>query len=121
MPDPARGAEALGARACLRLLTAGVRSRRTGDVRCFTGGAPRARLANVKSEHLPLLHSVSAPAVHPDGSRAVVSVIRPDFDADAYVGQLWTVPLGGEATDQDPMDPGQRPRRLTRGFRDTAP
>ena len=46
----------------------------------------------MKSEHLPLLNSVSAPAVHPDGSRAVVSVIRPDFDADAYVGQLWTVP-----------------------------
>ena len=75
----------------------------------------------MKSEHLPLLHSVSAPAVHPDGSRAVVSVIRPDFDADAYVGQLWTVPLGGEAAERDPMDPGQRPRRLTRGFRDTAP
>ncbi len=64
----------------------------------------------MKSEHLPLLNSVSAPTVHPDGSRAVVSVIRPDFDADAYVGQLWEVPLGaGE------------PRRFTRGFRDTAP
>lgn len=77
----------------------------------FTAGETRARLAHVKSEHLPLLNSVSAPAVHPDGARAVVSVIRPDFDADAYVGQLWTVPL----------DPGRRPRRLTRGFRDTAP
>lgn len=65
----------------------------------------------MKSEDLPLLNSVSAPALHPDGTRAVVSVIRPDFDADAYVGQLWTVPL----------DPGQPPRRLTRGFRDTAP
>jgi dipeptidyl aminopeptidase/acylaminoacyl peptidase len=65
----------------------------------------------MKSEHLPLINSVSAPAVHPDGSRAVVSVLRPDFDADAYVGQLWTVPL----------DPDQPPRRLTRGFRDTAP
>ncbi len=65
----------------------------------------------MKSEHLPLLKSVSAPAVHPDGSRAVVSVVRPDFDADAYVGQLWDVPL----------DPGKSPRRLTRGFRDTAP
>ena len=41
----------------------------------------------------------------------MVSVIRPDFDADAYVGQLWTVPL----------DPEKLPRRLTRGFRDTAP
>jgi dipeptidyl aminopeptidase/acylaminoacyl peptidase len=65
----------------------------------------------VKSEHLPLLKSVSAPAVHPGGSRAVVSVVRPDFDADAYVGQLWEVPV----------DPALRPRRLTRGFRDTAP
>ena len=65
----------------------------------------------MKSEDLPLLNSVSAPALHPDGTRAVVSVLRPDFDADAYVGQLWTVPL----------DPDQRPRRLTRGFRDVAP
>ena len=65
----------------------------------------------MKSEHLPLLNSVSTPAMHPDGSRAVVSVTRPDFDADAYVGQLWNVPL----------DPDSRPRRLTRGFRDTAP
>lgn len=65
----------------------------------------------MKSEHLPLLKSVSAPAVHPDGSRAVVAVVRPDFDADAYVGQLWNVPV----------DPALRPRRLTRGFRDTAP
>ena len=65
----------------------------------------------MKSEHLPLLNSVSAPALHPDGTRAVVSVVRPDFDADAYVGQLWTVPL----------DPDRPPRRLTRGFRDTAP
>lgn len=65
----------------------------------------------MKPEHLSLLNSVSAPAVHPDGSRAVVSVIRPDFDADSYVGQLWNVPL----------DPNRLPRRLTRGFRDTAP
>ena len=65
----------------------------------------------MKPEHLPLLKSVSAPAVHPDGGRAVVSVIRPDFDADTYVGQLWNVPL----------DPEKLPRRLTRGFRDTAP
>ncbi|MDR1852931.1 MAG: S9 family peptidase [Propionibacteriaceae bacterium] len=50
------------------------------------------------------------PSLHPDGSWAVVSATRPDFSADAYVGQLWKVPLGeGE------------PRRLTRGFRDTDP
>jgi len=65
----------------------------------------------VKAEQLPLLNSVSAPTVHPDASRAVVSVTRPDFDADAYVGQLWSVPF----------DPAQQPRRITRGFRDTAP
>ena len=65
----------------------------------------------MKPEHLPLLNTVSAPAVHPDGSRAVVSVTRPDFDADAYVGQLWNVPL----------DPGLLPRRITRGFKDSAP
>jgi dipeptidyl aminopeptidase/acylaminoacyl peptidase len=80
----------------------------------------------VKSEHLPLLNSVSAPAVHPDGSRAVVSVIRPDFDADAYVGQLWTVPLNPDqenpnSDNPNPTNPEHRPRRLTRGFRDTAP
>ena len=58
-----------------------------------------------------MLNSVSAPAVHPDGSRAVVSVTRPDFTADSYVGQLWSVPI-----DQEKL-----PRRITRGFRDTAP
>lgn len=65
----------------------------------------------MKAEQLPLLNSVSAPAAHPDGTRAVVSVTRPDFDADAYVGQLWSVPF----------DPAIPPRRITRGFRDTAP
>lgn len=65
----------------------------------------------MKPEQLPLVNSVSAPAIHPDGSRAVVSVSRPDFDGDAYVGQLWTVPL----------DTTKHPRRITRGFHDTAP
>ncbi|MFH5877601.1 S9 family peptidase [Arthrobacter sp. NA-172] len=65
----------------------------------------------MKAEQLPLLNSVSAPAAHPDGTRAVVSVTRADFDADAYVGQLWSIPF----------DPAVPPRRITRGFRDTAP
>lgn len=65
----------------------------------------------MKAEQLPLLNSVSSPAAHPDGTRAVVSVTRPDFDADAYVGQLWSVAF----------DPAVPPRRITRGFRDTAP
>ena len=66
----------------------------------------------MKSEEIVLLNSVSAPAVHPEGNRVVVSVTRPDFTADAYVGQLWEIPLNND---------GGAPRRLTRGFRDTAP
>jgi dipeptidyl aminopeptidase/acylaminoacyl peptidase len=65
----------------------------------------------VKATDLPLLSTVSRPTVHPNGGRAVVSVTRPDFAADAYVGQLWSVPLTGHAA----------PRRMTRGFRDSAP
>ena len=60
---------------------------------------------------LDLLHSVSSPALHPDGTRAIVSVTRPDFSADAYVGQLWSVSLAD----------GTPPRRLTLGFADTQP
>ncbi len=62
----------------------------------------------MKSEHLPLLNSVSAPAMHPDGARAVVSVLRPDFDADAYVGQLWAVPLAHRRTRPAPAPPDPR-------------
>lgn len=59
---------------------------------------------------ISLINSVSAPAVHPDGSWACVSVTRPDLDADAYTGQLWRVDI----------DSGGY-RRFTRGFRDTNP
>jgi dipeptidyl aminopeptidase/acylaminoacyl peptidase len=65
----------------------------------------------MQATDLPLINTLTAPSVHPDGDRAVVGVIRPDLDADAYVGQLWIVPLRD----------GEPPRRLTRGFRDTAP
>lgn len=65
----------------------------------------------MKPSDLNLLQSVSAPTIHPDGSRAVLSVTRPDFAADAYVGQLWSVPLDGSGS----------PRRMTRGFADTQP
>jgi dipeptidyl aminopeptidase/acylaminoacyl peptidase len=65
----------------------------------------------MRAADLGLLTGVSAPTVHPGGQRAVVSVTHPSLEADATVGQLWTVPLTGHAA----------PRRLTRGFRDTAP
>lgn len=64
----------------------------------------------VKATDLPLLSTPGRPSIHPTEDVAVVSVTRPDLGADAYVGQLWNVPLDGGA-----------PRRLTRGFRDTAP
>ncbi len=64
----------------------------------------------MKPSDLDLLNSVSEPSLSPDGTRAVVSVQRPDFAADSYVGQLWSVGLDGSA-----------PRRLTRGFSDSSP
>jgi dipeptidyl aminopeptidase/acylaminoacyl peptidase len=65
----------------------------------------------MKAPDVPLLRTVSRPTIHPDGSRAVVSLTRADFAADDYVGQLWSVSLHGKPT----------PRRVTRGHRDTAP
>jgi dipeptidyl aminopeptidase/acylaminoacyl peptidase len=65
----------------------------------------------MKTTDLDLLTSVSRPAVSPDGRLAVASVTRPRVHADAYTGQLWEVATDGSAP----------PRRITRGFRDTAP
>ena len=65
----------------------------------------------MRIDDLELINSVSEPTVDPSGSLAVAAVSHPDFGADAYVGQLWQVPLNGSGT----------PRRLTRGFHDTAP
>ncbi|ANF30631.1 peptidase S9 [Leifsonia xyli] len=65
----------------------------------------------MKAADLDLLVGVSTPTVHPGGGRAVVSITHPSLSADAAVGQLWTIPLGGHAA----------PKLLTRGFRDTAP
>ncbi|GAA1838297.1 S9 family peptidase [Microlunatus capsulatus] len=65
----------------------------------------------MKPSDLPLLRTVSPPTLSPDGGTAVVAVTRPDLRAGATVGQLWAVPTDGSAP----------PRRLTRGFRDTAP
>ncbi|MFY7070473.1 alpha/beta fold hydrolase [Nocardiopsis changdeensis] len=57
------------------------------------------------------LHTVGAPTLSPDGSRAVFSVVRPDLEEDAYLGSLWSVPTDGSAA----------PARLTRGDRDRSP
>jgi dipeptidyl aminopeptidase/acylaminoacyl peptidase len=65
----------------------------------------------VKATDLPLLTNLSRPTIHPDGSRAVFATSTPDLDADAYVGQLWSVPLDGSAG----------PSRITRGFSDSSP
>lgn len=86
----------------------------------------------MQATDLPLIRTVSRPDVHPDGSWAVVSVTRPDLDADATVGQLWRVPLGPVGvstgstsgtgtTNGGGSASGDESRRLTRGFRDTAP
>lgn len=82
----------------------GIRGGRFGD-----GGAS-ALNGRVKATDLPLLSTPGRPSIHPDQASCVVAVTRPDLGADAYVGQLWTVPLDGRGA-----------RRLTRGFRDSAP
>lgn len=64
----------------------------------------------MRPDQLPLLTTVSAPSVHPDGEWAVVATSRPDFAADGYVGQLFRVKLDGSGV-----------RRLTRGHSDTNP
>jgi dipeptidyl aminopeptidase/acylaminoacyl peptidase len=76
----------------------------------FGRAAGTALNGTVKATDLPLLSTPGRPSIHPHEDVAVVSVTRPDLGADASVGQLWTVPLDGGA-----------PRRITRGFRDTAP
>ncbi|WP_271395024.1 S9 family peptidase [Neomicrococcus lactis] len=64
----------------------------------------------MKPENIDLLTSLSAPAVHPDGTRAVVAAKRPNFDNDSYTGQLWDVALDGSGA-----------RRITQGTADGAP
>ena len=59
---------------------------------------------------LDTLTGVSRPALDPHGDRVVVSATHPSLSADATVGQLFSVPLDGSGA-----------RRITRGFRDTAP
>ncbi len=64
----------------------------------------------MRPDQIDLLPTLSAPTLHPDGDRAVVSVVRPDVGSNEYVGQLWVVPVAGGD-----------PARLTRGHRDTTP
>lgn len=75
----------------------------------------------MQAADLPLIRTVSRPAVHPDGTWAVVAVTRPDLDADAAVGQLWRVPLVSTGSAGGAGPTGDTPRRITRGFRDTEP
>ena len=69
------------------------------------------RLEGVLPSDLPLLHTIGAPSIDPDGTRAAVSVLRPDLEQDEQVGGVWVVPVVE----------GGVPTRLTRGHRDTAP
>ncbi|GAA5143478.1 serine hydrolase [Nocardioides marinquilinus] len=61
-------------------------------------------------DDLTLLAVPSAPALSPDGERVVYVLRTVDTEADGYVDQLWTVPVGGGTA-----------RRLTSGPSDTAP
>ncbi len=65
----------------------------------------------MKIADLEMLTSLGRPTVAPDGSRAVVEVSHPSFEADDNVSQLWEVPVDGSA----------RSRRLTRGAGDSSP
>ncbi len=62
-------------------------------------------------DDLALLRTPGTPAISPDGTAVVVSVLHPDQESDEYVGQLWQLPTDGSA----------HPRPFTRGHRDTAP
>ncbi|MDQ1554477.1 MAG: hypothetical protein QOK46_1555 [Microbacteriaceae bacterium] len=67
----------------------------------------------MKASDLPLLTSVSRPTIAPDASRVVVALSRPDLVADAYVGQLWSVPLASGNV--------AGAKRITRGVNDSSP
>ena len=73
----------------------------------------------MKIADLELLTSLGRPTVAPDGSRAVVEVSHPSFEADDNVSQLWEVPLDGADAGTDAL--AARSRRLTRGAGDSSP
>ncbi|WP_017615801.1 S9 family peptidase [Nocardiopsis salina] len=65
----------------------------------------------MKPADLTRLHSIGAPTLSPDGTRAVFALTRPDLDKDTYCGGLWAVPTDGS----------HQARVLTRGENDSAP
>jgi len=65
----------------------------------------------MKAEDIPLLWSVSSPSIAPDGASVVFAAGHASLDADAYVGQLFSVAVDGSGS----------PSRITRGFRDSSP
>ena len=65
----------------------------------------------MRPEDLACLRTPGPATVSPDGRMAVVSVSRPDLEADEYRARLWAVSTDASA----------RPRPLTAGARDTAP
>jgi dipeptidyl aminopeptidase/acylaminoacyl peptidase len=65
----------------------------------------------MKPSDISALRVPGVPTLSPDGRTAVVSLTRPDLDADDYTGQLWLVPTDGSAP----------ARQLTHGWRDSEP
>ena len=65
----------------------------------------------MKPADLALIRTPGAPALSPDGRRAVVAVGRADLDEDGYRSRLWLVDTSGATP----------PRPLTDGPRDSAP
>lgn len=64
----------------------------------------------MRPEHLHLFRQPGRPAVHPDGSWAVVPITRTDVDGDAYVTDLWRLDLASGGLSQ-----------LTYGTSDSSP
>lgn len=65
----------------------------------------------MKPSDISAFRLLGTPTLSPDGRQAVVSVGRPDLDADGYPAQLWLAPTDGSAP----------ARQLTHGWRDAAP
>lgn len=65
----------------------------------------------MKPSDLSRIRFAGAPTVSPDGRHTVVSRTHIDLDENDYTAQLWLMPTDGSAP----------PRRLTHGWRDSAP